>query len=162
MNSSYLKKCWEHEMSEELKRALSYVEWKNLKDENRIHMIRYFIAGELYNEALKGIEQYGYQFLDKQQLCTICLYALTTLSTRRSELLVANGTYSSIAVLPITTPAQNCWLRCVNMHSQGERKTVRSLHICKDISTEPRKRCWQYLKQETKVVCMTAFLWKVC
>lgn len=49
-------------MSEELKRALSYVEWKNLKDENRIHMIRYFIAGELYNEALKGIEQYGYQF----------------------------------------------------------------------------------------------------
>lgn len=78
MNSSYLKKCWiitgNHEMSEELKRALSYVEWKNLKDENRIHMIRYFIAGELYNEALKGIEQYGYQFLDKQQLCTICLY----------------------------------------------------------------------------------------
>lgn len=53
---------WEHEMSEELKRALSYVEWKNLKDENRIHMICYFIAGELYNEALKGIEQYGYQF----------------------------------------------------------------------------------------------------
>ena len=40
---------WEHEMSEELKRALSYVEWKNLKDKNRIHMIRYFIAGELYN-----------------------------------------------------------------------------------------------------------------
>ena len=85
---------WEHEMSEELKRALSYVEWKNLKDENRIHMIRYFIAGELYNEALKGIEQYGYQFLDKQQLCTICLYALTTLSTRRSELLVEMCEYA--------------------------------------------------------------------
>lgn len=85
---------WEHEMSEELKRALSYVEWKNLKDKNRIHMIRYFIAGELYNEALKGIEQYGYQFLDKQQLCTICLYALTTLSTRRSELLVEMCEYA--------------------------------------------------------------------
>ena len=85
---------WEHEMSEELKRALSYVDWKNLKDKNRIHMIRYFIAGELYNEALKGIEQYGYQFLDKQQLCTICLYALTTLSTRRSELLVEMCEYA--------------------------------------------------------------------
>ena len=85
---------WDHEMVEELKHALSYVEWKNLKDENRIHMIRYFIAGGLYNEALKGIGQYGYQFLDKEQLRTICLYALTSLSTRRSELLVGMCEYA--------------------------------------------------------------------
>lgn len=79
---------WDQNMQEELKRALSYVEWKELKDQNRIHMIRYFIAGGLYNEALKGIEQYGYKFLSQEQLRTICLYALTTLSTKRSPLLI--------------------------------------------------------------------------
>ena len=78
----------ENEKTEELRNALSYVEWKNLKDENRKHMIGYFIAARLYEEALKGIGQYGYQFLDKEQLCEVCLYALTSLSTRRSELLV--------------------------------------------------------------------------
>lgn len=80
---------WDHQMQEELKHALSYVDWKNLKDENRIHMIRYFIAGGLYNEALKGIEQYGYEFLEQEQLREVCLYALTTLSTRRFELLIS-------------------------------------------------------------------------
>lgn len=85
---------WAHEMQEELQNALSYVEWKNLKDQNRIHMIRYFIAGGLYNEALKGIGQYGYQFLDQEQLRSICLYALTSLSTRRSDLLVGMCEYA--------------------------------------------------------------------
>ena len=77
-----------HELQKELQNALSYVEWKNLKDENRRHMIGYFIAAGLYEDALKGIGQYGYQFLDKDQLKEICLYALTTLSNRRSDLLV--------------------------------------------------------------------------
>ena len=85
---------WDHEMQDELRHALSYVEWKNLKDENRIHMIRYFIAGGLYNEALKGIGQYGYKFLDQGQLKAICLFALTTLSTRRSDLLVGMCEYA--------------------------------------------------------------------
>ena len=67
-----------HELQKELQNALSYVEWKNLKDENRRHMIGYFIAAGLY----------GYQFLDKDQLKEVCLYALTTLSNRRSDLLV--------------------------------------------------------------------------
>lgn len=78
----------EQQMQEELKDALSYVEWKNLKDENRIHMIGYFIAARLYEDALKGIGQYGYQFLNKDQLKEVCLYALTSLNNRRSELLV--------------------------------------------------------------------------
>lgn len=78
----------EHEKQEELKRALSYVEWKNLKDENRIHMIGYFIAAKLYDDALKGISQYGYQFLNKEQLKEVCFYALTTLSMRRSDMLI--------------------------------------------------------------------------
>lgn len=77
-----------HELQKELQNALSYVEWKNLKDENRRHMIGYFIAAGLYEDALKGIGQYGYQFLDKDQLKEVCLYALTTLSNRRSDLLV--------------------------------------------------------------------------
>ena len=77
-----------HELQKELQNALSYVEWKNLKDENRRHMIGYSIAAGLYEDALKGIGQYGYQFLDKDQLKEICLYALTTLSNRRSDLLV--------------------------------------------------------------------------
>ena len=77
-----------HELQKELQNALSYVEWKNLKDENRRHMIGYFIAAGLYEDALKGIGQYGYQFLDKDQLKEVCLDALTTLSNRRSDLLV--------------------------------------------------------------------------
>lgn len=82
------EKVLEYYKAHELQNALSYVEWKNLKDENRRHMIGYFIAAGLYEDALKGIGQYGYQFLDKDQLKEICLYALTTLSNRRSDLLV--------------------------------------------------------------------------
>ena len=79
----------DHEQQEELKNALSYVEWKNLKDENRIHMISYFIAARLYDDALKGIGQYGYQFLKEDELKEVCLYALTTIGAKRSDLLVA-------------------------------------------------------------------------
>ena len=77
-----------HELQKELQNALSYVVLKNLKDDNRRHIIGYFIGAGLYEDALKGIGQYGYQFLDKDQLKEVCLYALTTLSNRRSDLLV--------------------------------------------------------------------------
>lgn len=55
-----------YKAQKELQNALSYVEWEEFKeDENRRHMIGYFIAAGLYEDALKGIGQYGYQFLTK-------------------------------------------------------------------------------------------------
>lgn len=83
-----LKYYWKSGQEEKLKEYLAFVDWKSLSTEGRIHMIEYFIAGGFYDEALKGIQQYGYQFLDIGLLNAICLYALTTLSTRRSEILV--------------------------------------------------------------------------
>lgn len=83
-----LEYYWKHGEEEQLKEALAYVDWKKLPVQNRIHMIEYFIAGGLYDEALKGIGQYGYQFIQPELLKEVCLYALTTLSTRRSDMLV--------------------------------------------------------------------------
>lgn len=77
-----------HDKQEELKEALSYVQWDHLEDENRIHMISYFIAAKLYEQAIKGIGQYGYQFLNKEELKEVCLYALSVVGNRRSELLI--------------------------------------------------------------------------
>lgn len=78
----------DQQKQEELKHALSYVEWKNLEDTNRIHMIGYYIAAEMFEEAIHGINQYGYQFLDQQELKQVCLYALSNMNNRRSDQLV--------------------------------------------------------------------------
>ena len=83
-----LEYYWKNGEEEQLKEALAYVDWKKLPSQNRIHMIEYFIAGGLYDEALKGIGQYGYHFIKPDLLKRVCLYALTTLSTRRSDMLV--------------------------------------------------------------------------
>ena len=79
---------WKNEKEEELKEALMYVDWKKLPPKNRIHMIEYFIAGGLYEEALRGIQQYGYHFLKPELLKKVTVYALTTLSTQRSDMLI--------------------------------------------------------------------------
>lgn len=73
---------------EKLKEALKEADFKQAEPESRNRMIGYFIAGEMYEEALKGIQQYGYEFLPPDLLKEAALYALTTLSTRRSEMLV--------------------------------------------------------------------------
>lgn len=78
---------WKNEKEEELKEALMYVDWKKLPPKNRIHMIEYFIAGGLYEEALKGIQQYGYHFLKPDLLKKVTVYALKVLGTRRSDML---------------------------------------------------------------------------
>lgn len=83
-----LEYYWKNGKKEELKDALMYVNWRELPSENRIRMIEYFIAGGLYEEALKGIQQYGYHFIEPELLKKVCIYALTTLSTRRSDMLV--------------------------------------------------------------------------
>lgn len=83
-----LEYYWKNGEEEQLKEALAYVDWKKLPVQNRIHMIEYFIAGGLYDEALKGISKYGYHFVQPELLKRICLYALTILSTRRSDMLV--------------------------------------------------------------------------
>lgn len=79
---------WKNGKEDQLKEALSHVEWKDLPVENRKHMIEYFIAGGFYEEALRGVQQYGYHFLRPELLKDLCLHTLTTLSTRRSEVLI--------------------------------------------------------------------------
>lgn len=79
---------WKNGKEDQLKEALSHVDWKQLPVENRKHMIEYFIAGGFYEEALRGVHQYGYHFLRPELLKDLCLHALTTLSTRRSEVLI--------------------------------------------------------------------------
>ncbi|MBU5459715.1 DUF5717 family protein [Anaerostipes sp. MSJ-23] len=73
---------------EKLREALALVEFKSLPAENRIHMIEYFIAGGLYEEALKGIQQYGYDFLKPKYVKEVSIYALSALNHQKSELLV--------------------------------------------------------------------------
>lgn len=79
---------WKNEKKEELKKALQYVDWKKLPPKNRIHMIEYFIAGGLYEEALKGIQQYGYHFLKSDLLKKVTVYALNALNAQRSDMLI--------------------------------------------------------------------------
>lgn len=83
-----LKYYWTSGQEEKLKEYLAYVDWRKLSAEGRVHMIEYFIAGGFYDEALKGIQQYGYHFLDTKLLKKVCLYALTSLSIKRSDMLV--------------------------------------------------------------------------
>lgn len=79
---------WKNGKETQLKEALAHVDWKQLPVENRKHMIEYFIAGGFYEEALRGVGQYGYHFLKPELLKDLCLHALTTLSTKRSEVLI--------------------------------------------------------------------------
>lgn len=79
---------WKSGQEEELKEALMYVDWKKLPPKNRIHMIEYFIAGGFYDEALKGIQQYGYHFLKPDLLKDAAVHALAALGNRKSDMLV--------------------------------------------------------------------------
>lgn len=79
---------WKNGKDNELKEALMYVDWRKLPPKNRIHMIEYFIAGGLHDEALKGIQQYGYHFLRPDLLKEVTVHALTTLSNRKLDMLI--------------------------------------------------------------------------
>ena len=79
---------WKHGRQEELEQALSMVQWKYLSSENCKQMLEYFIAGRHYKEAMKGIEIFGFDFMDPEPLKEVVLHELTSLSRKRVQTLL--------------------------------------------------------------------------
>ena len=76
---------WKHGRQEELEQALSMVQWKYLSSENCKQMIEYFIAGRHYKEAVKGMEIFGFDFMDPEPLKEVVLHELTARSRKRVQ-----------------------------------------------------------------------------
>lgn len=80
-----LEYYWKHGRQEELEQALSMVQWKYLSSENCKQMLEYFIAGRHYKEAMKGMEIFGFGFMDPEPLKEVVLHELTSLSRKRVQ-----------------------------------------------------------------------------
>lgn len=79
---------WKHGKQEELEQALSMVQWKFLSGENCKQMLEYFIAGRHFKEAMKGMEIFGFGFMDPEPLKEVVLHELTSYSRKRVQVLI--------------------------------------------------------------------------
>lgn len=79
---------WKHGEQEQLEQALSMVQWKFLSEENCKQMLEYFIAGRHYKEAMKGMEIFGFDFMDPEPLKEVVLHELTSRSRKRVQTLI--------------------------------------------------------------------------
>ena len=64
------------------------VQWKFLSEENCKQMLEYFIAGRHYKEAMKGMEIFGFDFMDPEPLKEVVLHELTSRSRKRVQTLI--------------------------------------------------------------------------
>lgn len=80
---------WKNGKQEELEQALSMVQWKYLSGENCKQMLEYFIAGRHYKEAMKGMEIFGFDFMDPEPLKEVVLHELTSMSRKRVPVLIS-------------------------------------------------------------------------
>jgi hypothetical protein len=81
-----------------LEEYLRRVRWENVQEKNQITMIEYFLSQELYGEAVKGMERYGFESIQPKLLRKAAFYLLEQLDGMKSlflthmcEILFLNG-----------------------------------------------------------------------
>lgn len=75
---------YENHNYEKLEEYLGQVRWEKLQEKNRASVIEYFISQEMYEEALKGMERYGFDVIRIQLLEKVVRYLLKHLQGRKS------------------------------------------------------------------------------
>ena len=78
----YYYKAREYTSLEEL---LKQVRWEKIQEKNRVSVIEYFISREYYEEAVKGMERYGYEEVRPELLKNAASYLINRLNGMKSS-----------------------------------------------------------------------------
>ncbi|MDO4942175.1 MAG: DUF5717 family protein [Lachnospiraceae bacterium] len=78
----YYYKTKEYTSLEEL---LKQVRWEKIQEKNRISVIEYFISREFYEEAVKGMERYGFEEVKPELLKKAASYLINRLNGMKSS-----------------------------------------------------------------------------
>jgi hypothetical protein len=93
-----LQYFYENQNQEKLEEYLKQVRWEKVQEKNQIAMIEYFISQGNYEEAVKGMERFGFEEIHHELLGKVANYLLEKLKGRKSlflthmcEILFLNG-----------------------------------------------------------------------
>lgn len=89
-----------------LEELLKQVRWEKIQEKNRISVIEYFISRDFYEEAVKGMERYGFEEVKPELLKKAASYLINRLNGMKSsfaahicESLFLNGIYDDQIIL---------------------------------------------------------------
>ncbi len=71
-----------------LESLLKQVRWDKIQAKNRAAIIEYFISQELYDEAIKGMEQYGFDNINSEALLKVAVYFKKMIHSQKSQFLL--------------------------------------------------------------------------
>ncbi|MCQ2491774.1 MAG: DUF5717 family protein [Lachnospiraceae bacterium] len=71
-----------------LESLLKQVRWDKIQAKNRTAIIEYFITQKLYDEAIKGLETYGYEQVDSKLLLEVAVYFKKMIHSQKSQFLL--------------------------------------------------------------------------
>lgn len=75
---------YENHENEKLEEYLRQVRWEKLQEKNQVLVMEYFILQGMYEEALKGMERYGFDIIRTDLLKKVVQYLIEKLQGRKS------------------------------------------------------------------------------